>query len=220
MPRALLPNFSKGEIAPDLYGRIDTGQYSSALKTARNWIVQKYGGISFRPGTRVVGKWDDPDEPLRFVPFQFSIDQAYVLAMGQGLMRPLANGGYVIEQDTQITGITLGYPTALEIPFHGYSAGDRLYLAGIEGTTELNGRFVEVLTVPDADTITIDLDSTNFGAFVSSDGTLNAGPPPAPPAPPVVPPVVVPPSEPDVGGGGGYDYGWRGRFENGGELQN
>ena len=62
--------------------------------------------------------------------------------------------------------------------------------------------------MPDADTITIDIDSTGFGAFISSNGTLNVGAPPAPPAPPVVPPVVDPPAEPEVGGGGGYDYRW------------
>lgn len=212
MPRTLLPNFSKGEVASDLHGRVDTGQYSTALKTARNWIVLKYGGITFRPGTRMVGKWDDPGRPLRLIPFQFSIDQAYVLAMGQGIMRPVARGGFVVEQNTQITGITLGSTTTLTIPFHGYSVGDRLIFEGIEGTVELNNRFVEVVGVPNANTITLGLDSTGFGAFVSSDGTLNVGAPPAPPAPPVVPPVVNPPPPPDVGGGGGYDYDWRGRF--------
>lgn len=211
MARVALPNFSKGEISPELYGRIDTSQYSASLKVARNFLVQKYGGVTFRPGTRIVGKWDDPAEPLRFFPFQFSIDQAYVLAMGQGMMRPVANGGFVIEQDTQITGIALGATTTLTIPFHGYSLGDRIYLSGIEGTTELNGRFVEVLSVGDADHVTVDVDSTGFGAFVSSTGTLNVGAPPAPPTPPVVPPVVTPPAPPVVGGSGGRDYDWQGR---------
>ncbi len=214
MPRQLLPNFSKGEIGPELYGRIDTGQYSAGLKTARNWLVEKYGGISFRPGTRVVGKWDDPEQPLRLVPFQFSIDQAYVLAMGQGIMRPIASGGFVVEGDplvpggTKITAITLGATTLIQAPFHGYSIGDRIFLNGITGTVELNGQFGTVLTVPDADHVTIDIDSTGFTAFLSSTGTLNVAPPAAPPAPPVVPPVVDPPALPDVGGAGGFDYEW------------
>lgn len=208
MPRVALPNFSKGEIGPELYGRMDTGQYSAGLKLARNWIVEKYGGISFRPGTRIVGKWDDPSQPLRLLPFQFSIDQAYLLAMGQGIMRPIANGGFVIEQNTKITAITLGTTTALTVPFHGYSVGDRVFLNGIAGTIELNGRFAEVLTVPDADTITINIDSTGMTPFVSSDGTLNSAPPPPPPPPPTVPPVTPTPTSPEVGGGGGSDYDW------------
>lgn len=214
MPKIALPNFSKGEIAPDLYGRIDTAQYSAGLKVARNFIVQKYGGVTFRSGTRMVGKIDDPTEPVRLISFQFSINQSYVMVMGQGLMRPVALGGFVIEQNTKITGVTKGATTLLEIPFHGYEVGDRVYINGVEGMTELNGRFAEVLTVPDDDHVTVDIDSTSFSDFISSDGTENVAPQPAPPAPPVVPPPYVPPELPDVGGGGGFDYNWRyGQYE-------
>ena len=51
-----LPNFSKGEIAPALYSQIDTQQYSAALKICKNFIVQRYGGVTFRPGTRFCGR--------------------------------------------------------------------------------------------------------------------------------------------------------------------
>lgn len=214
MPKLALPNFSKGEIAPDLYGRIDTAQYSAALKKARNFVVQKYGGVTFRSGTRMVGKVDDPTKPVRLIPFQFSISQSYVMVMGQGMMRPIALGGFVVEQNTKITAITKGFPTILTIPFHGYEVGDRIYFSGIEGTVELNGQFAVVATVPDDDTITVLIDSTAYGDFEESDGTENVAPPPAPPAPPPVPPPYVPPDPPEVGGGGGRDYNWR-RFNNG-----
>jgi len=198
-----LPNFSKGEIAPALYGRIDTNQYNAALKRARNFIVQKYGGVTFRPGTRLVGKVDDPTQAVRLAPFQFSIDQAYALMLQQGIMRPMALGGFVLEQNTGILGATRANPCVLEVPFHGYSVGDRIYLNGIIGMVELNNRFAKVTAVPDAGHIAIDIDSTNFTPFASSDGTVNSAPPPPPPAPPPVPPPYVPPDPPDVGGGGG-----------------
>lgn len=209
MPKIALPNFSKGEIAPDLYGRIDTPQYAAGLKLARNWIVQKYGGVTFRSGTRLVGKVDDPTKPVRLVSFQFSISQSYVLVMQQGIMRPAALGGFVIEQNTKITAITKAANALLTVPFHGYAVGDRVFFSGIEGMTEMNGQFGTVVTVPNADQVTVDIDSTGYSTFTSSDGTLNAAPPPAPPAPPVVPPVVPPPEPPGVGGGGGVDYDWR-----------
>lgn len=203
--RAALPNFSKGEIGPELYGRIDTPQYAAGLKRARNFLVQKYGGVTFRPGTRLVGKVDAPNEGLRLLPFQFSISQSYVLVMQNGSMRPVARGGFVVEQDTKITAITLGNPTRLWITNHGYVVGDRLFLDGIEGTVELNKRFVTVTAVPDSASVLIDVDSSGFGAFISSDGVDNAVPPPPPPAPPVVPPTSPPPAPPPVGGGGGLD---------------
>lgn len=209
MPSVVLPNFSKGEIAPELYGRIDTSQYNAGLKRARNFLVQRYGGVTFRPGTKLVGAVDDPTKPVKLLPFQFSIEQAYVLVMQNGTMRPVANGGFVLEQDTGITGITLGTTTTLTIPFHGYSAGERIYLSGIEGTVELNAMLATVLTVPDADTITIDVDSTGFTPFVSSAGTINTEPPPPPPAPVEPPPAYVEPPPPETGGGGGFDYTYR-----------
>lgn len=198
-----LPNFSKGELAPALYGRIDTNQYNAALKRSRNFIVQRYGGVTFRPGTRLVGRVDDPTKAVRLAPFQFSIDQAYALLMQQGTMRPMALGGFVLEQNTKITGATKAYPCVLTVPYHGYSVGDRIYLNGIAGMVELNNRFATVISVPDADHVGIDINSSLFGTFVSSDGTLNAAPPPPPPPPPPVPPPYVPPVPPYVGGGGG-----------------
>jgi hypothetical protein len=210
MPSVPLPNFSKGEISPDLYGRIDTPQYSSALKTCNNFVVLKYGGVTFRPGTRLVGTTDDPEAASRLIPFRFSFDQSYALLFMHGIMRPIANGGFVVEQDTQITDINpLGLTTILTIPFHGYEVGDRLYLAGITGMTELNGRIVTVVGSTDADHIEIDVDSRDFENFISSDGTLNVGAPPAPPTPPVIPPVVLPPDPPPTTPQGGYDYEWR-----------
>lgn len=207
MTRAVLANFSKGEIAPLLYGRIDTAQYAAGLKVARNFLVQKYGGVTFRSGTRLVGVWDDPTVQHKLVPFQFSIDQSYVLVMGQGMMRPVAEGGFVTEQNTKITGIVLGATTTLTIPFHGYAVGDRIYFSGITGTVELNGRDGYVTGVPDANHVVVGINSTGMTAFVASDGTLNAGAPPAPPAPPVVPAVVPEPDPPETTEPT-YDYEW------------
>lgn len=200
-----LPNFSKGEIAPALYGRMDLQQYSAGLKLCRNFIVQKYGGVTFRPGTRLVGKVDDPTKPVRLAPFQFSIDQAYALLMQQGSMRPMALGGFVVEQNTNITGATKAAQCVLTVPFHGYAVGDRVYLSGITGMVELNGRFATVVAVPNANSVTINVDSTGFGTFIASDGTINSAPPPPPPPAPPVPPPVTPDPPPDVGGGGGSD---------------
>lgn len=115
----------------------------------------------------------------------------------------MALGGFVLEQNTKITGATKAALCVLSVAFHGYSIGDRIYLSGIVGMTELNGRIATVVSVPDADHVTIDVDSTSFGTFVSSDGVSNSAPPPPPPTPPVVPPVVDPPAPPVVGGGSG-----------------
>jgi hypothetical protein len=43
-----------GELAPELAARADLAKYQTALRTCKNWIVQRHGGVANRPGTRHV----------------------------------------------------------------------------------------------------------------------------------------------------------------------
>lgn len=200
-------NFSKGEIAEELVARIDVAAYSTALRRAENVIILKYGGVTKRPGTRLVAEVY-ADEGVRLMPFQFSLQQTYALEMGQGYMRPAANGGLVLEELLTVTGVTLGSTTIIEAAYHAYDVGDQVYFDGVEGTTELNGRIGRVLSAPDGDHFEVDINSTNFTPFTGDDGgiTRSGTPPPPPPPPPVPPPSPTPTPPPTGGGGGGGEY--------------
>lgn len=203
MLRTGQPNFSKGELSDELVARIDVASYQSGLRRAENVIILKYGGITKRPGTRLVAEVYD-DDGVRLMPFQFSLEQTYALEMGQGYMRPCVNGGLVIEDQQTITAITTGATTEIEAAYHGYAIDDQVFFSGISGTEELNGRVGKVTAVADADHFTVDIDSTGFGAFTAdSGGTAHVSPPPPPPPPPPVPPPSPPPPPPPVIGGGG-----------------
>lgn len=197
MLRRALTNFSKGEFGPELYGRVDIPQYSAGAKQLSNWIIQRYGGIFFRPGFQFVAPV--PENVRRLIPFQYSIDQAYVLIPDQYAMLVAASGGLILEDNLKILSVETGSETTLEIPFHDMEVGDQVYLAGVEGMTELNNRFATITAVPDADHITIDVDSTTFSVFVSSDGEERTAPPAPPPAPEPPPAEVIDVSDaPDV----------------------
>jgi len=199
------PNFSKGEIAEELIARVDVAAYATGLRRARNVILLKYGGVTKRPGTRLVAEVYDASQPVRLMPFQFSLEQTYALEMGQGYMRPAALGGMVIEEKLTIVAITLGATTTIQAAYHEYVIGDQVFLSGIEGTIELNGKIGRVTAVGDSSHFTVDIDSTGFGVFTAdNDGTTRPGPPPPPPPPPPVPPPPPPPPPPETGGGGHY----------------
>jgi len=203
-PRTGQPNFSKGVISDELVARIDVAAYASGLRRAENVIVLKYGGVTKRPGTRLVAEVY-ADQGVRLMPFQFSLTQTYVLEMGQGYMRPAANGGLVVEERLTITDIAPGATTVIAAAYHDYGIGDQVFFDGVEGMTELNGRIARVVGVPDGDHIEVDVDSTGFGAFTGDTGGITrAGTPPPPPPPPPVPPPAPAPPPPRVGGGGGY----------------
>lgn len=199
--RAATPNFSKGELAPQLYGRFDVDTYATAVKKARNVIVLKYGGLTKRPGTRIVGEVLDDSAANRLLPFQFSLDQTYALEFGQGYLSPCALGGRLIETELVITLITNALQAVITADYHGYSVGDFVALSGIDGAIGdlLNGRIFAVLSVIDDNRFSIDIDTTGISPFTSATGgiTRTAAPDPDP-VPPVIPDPVAPPPPPIV----------------------
>lgn len=211
-----LNNFSKGEIAPQLYGRVDVAAYNAAVRKALNVVILKYGGLQRRMGTRVVyeirepaGGWDAPDSAARLFPFQFSIEQTYALLFTQAAMRPMALGGAVLEEELAIAGITNEEQARVTVAFHGYSAGDEWFPTGIAGPLGefLNGRTWLITAIVDANNFRINANTAGLAAFTSAAGgiTRPAPPPPPPPPPPVPPPYVPPPDPPIAPPGRGGD---------------
>lgn len=203
--RTVQVNFSRGELGPQLYGRFDVDAWQSALKQARNVLVLKYGGITKRPGTRLVAEVLDASSDNRLVPFQFSLTQTYALEFGQGYMSPCALGGRLLEEELEITAITSANPAKVTAAYHSYVEGDRVYITGVAGEIGdlLNGRFWPVLSSVDDNNFTIDADTSGLAAFTTADGGITRMEAPTIPLDPVVPPPVEPDPPPDVGGGGG-----------------
>jgi len=194
--RAAQTNFSRGEIAPHLYGRFDVEAWNSAVRKARNVMVLKYGGLTKRPGTQLVGEVLDKTGGNRLLPFQFSLTQTYALEMGQGYMSPVAGGGRIVEEELAITGISNAPQAVIATAFHGYAIGERVYLGGIADDLGglLNGRTWMVTAVPDAGHFAINADTRGVGVFTGAEGgvTRTADPAPAPTAPTVPDPVPTP----------------------------
>lgn len=207
MSRNWATSFTKGEISPEMGSRFDLATYQNALKEAYNVKIRRAGGITKRMGTRFVV--EALSNPSRLIPFQFSDDQAYALEFSQATMRPLALGGAVLEAGLVVTAITKAANALITASNHGYSVGDQVYLLDIVGMVEIIGRVLTVLTVPTANTFTVNINSTNFTTFAGSGGGVtNVVTPPPAPVPPVVPPVYIPPAPPPIASssGGTYKY--------------
>lgn len=199
-PRTVQPNFSKGVLSKELWGRIDIGPYTAAVRRGDNVVVLKYGGLTKRPGTRIV--YEIKDGPKRLIPFEGAYEASYALLMGQGNMRLGALGGMVLEEQLTVQGATNTNPVVITAALHGYSTGDEVFFDGVKGMTQLNGRTLPV-TVIDANSFSLPVDGTTWGAFAGDEGGVTRTEPPAPPPePPVVPPPVPPVRPPTVGGGG------------------
>ena len=141
MPTQIQTAFSKGEISPTLFGRVDAEMYRAALATARNVICHNYGGVSNRPGLRYLGPVKNHTYAPRFIPFKFKSTDTYLLEFGDLYMRVIRENGHVTETAVNITGITAANPPVVTTgAAHGYASTDEVYIAGVVGMTQVNGR--------------------------------------------------------------------------------
>lgn len=159
----LARSFARGEIAPEMYGRIDLTQYQTGVQLARNMIVLPHGPTRNRPGFKYVNRCKVSTSAVRLIPFHFNntaSEQSFVLEVGTDYVRFHSVGGTLLEAAKTITGITRATPGVLTSNAHGFSNGQWVYVAAIVGMTQLNGRFYIVAGVT-ANTFTLtDLDGT------------------------------------------------------------
>lgn len=200
-PRIGQHNFSRGILSKELWGRIDVASYPAGVRQARNVVILKFGGMSKRPGSRMVYEIKG-DEPRRLIPFEGAYEASYALVMGQASMQVAALGGMVIEERLTVEAATNTDPVTIIASFHGFANGEEVFFADIEGMVELNGKMLPV-TVTGPHSFTVPLDGTSFGVFTGdAGGIIRTEVPPPPPPPPSVPEPVPPPPPPPVGGGG------------------
>jgi hypothetical protein len=93
-------NFSTGELDPLLRARVDLATYSNALAKATNVLIQPQGGLRRRPGLKHILELPNSSTPsagngVRLVPFQFSVDDSYMLCFTHQRMYVIKNGAVI-----------------------------------------------------------------------------------------------------------------------------
>lgn len=89
-------SFGGGEVAPEMYGRVDDAKRQSGLALCRNFIVKPHGPVENRPGTRFVREVKDSTKAVRLIPFTFSTTQTMVIEMGAGYFRFHTDGATLL----------------------------------------------------------------------------------------------------------------------------
>ena len=74
-------SFTRGEVGPALYGRVDLAIYATALRRAKNMLVHQFGGVSNRPGMKYLGPVKDHAVGARLQRFQFKSTDTHVLEL-------------------------------------------------------------------------------------------------------------------------------------------
>jgi hypothetical protein len=139
--------------------------------------------MSNRTGFKYVAQVKDSSKDVRLIPFAFNTEQTYILEFGDYYVRVIKDGGQVLESggiDT-ITGATKANPCVITTgSVHGLASGDQVYITGVAGMTELNGRTLNI-TVLSTTTFSLqtlngaagtDINSTNYTTY-SSGGSVS-----------------------------------------------
>lgn len=162
-------SFAGGEITPELFGRLDLDKFQTGLKQAKNLEILPHGPARTRAGFQYVLESKDSTKASRLIPFVWSVDQTMHLEFGDQYIRFHTQGQTLLETGLTITGITQAIPGVLTYTGSDPSNGDWMYLSGISGMTELNGRFVKVANV-NAGANTFELTDIHGGANIDTTG--------------------------------------------------
>jgi len=90
-------NFTAGELSPRFDGRPDLSKYFNGCKTLQNFLVHPQGGATRRPGTEFISEVKDSTKNVRLIPFEFNVEQAYILEFGDEIFRVYKDGGVVVD---------------------------------------------------------------------------------------------------------------------------
>ena len=122
--RLMQPSFAAGELTPALHARVDLAKYNVGAKQLKNFFVHAHGGASNRQGTDYVAT---ALGVTRLIPFQYNVEQTYVLEFSNLKMRILKDGG-LVENAGVVVEIVSPYPAAALADLKYTQSADVLYL--------------------------------------------------------------------------------------------
>jgi len=165
--QALQATFTGGEFSPKLHGRTDVRKYADGAATLLNGIVMATGGVRKRPGTKFVAEVKTSSQLPRLVPFQFNVEQAYILEFGANYIRVYRDQAIVTHPLKTISAVTKANPGVVTATAHGFADGDEILVTGVVGMVELNNRRFTVANAT-ANTFALSgVDTSGYGTYTS-----------------------------------------------------
>lgn len=123
--KTLLRSFAGGEIAPELFGRIDLDKFQTGLAACRNFVTLPHGPVRNRQGFKYILEVKDSTKAVNLIEFSYSTLQTYILEFGEYYVRFHTNGGTLLETPKTIGSIAGAVVT---LNAHGFTTGRWVYI--------------------------------------------------------------------------------------------
>lgn len=168
--RKLLTNLSKGELSPLTEARPDLAAYFEGGSLIENWNVLRQGGAQRRVGTRFVAEVKDSTKDTILLPFETSVNEAFIVEMGNLYARfyknkaPLGAPYEIVSPYTEAQLRNIHTAHSVDVKFMFHSAVQQRKLNHI---SDLNWT-ITVQTATPPPSFESDLD-------ISAGGTLTPG---------------------------------------------
>lgn len=163
----LQSSFAGGELSPRLDGRVDVAKFKAGARIVENFQVLPHGGARKRSGFQFVVEQKSPTDTVVMVPFQYNVEQSYMLMFGPGYVWFFKDRSVITHTATPISAISQANPAVVTTTTaHGITTGERVVLSAVGGMTELSNRQV-VATVLSATTFSIGVNTSAFDAYTS-----------------------------------------------------
>lgn len=164
--------FVAGELSDSYFGRTDLTKYNLGLALAENFFIDYRGGTTSRAGYRMLAQLLEDDKDIRLERFR-ATGNDYVLVFGHNYLRFMRNGGYLVEGDKVISGITQADPAVVTATGHSYADGDLIFIKDVVGMVQVNSRLFVVAnkTTNDFELQLVDgtdVDATGYTAYASA----------------------------------------------------
>lgn len=106
-----LPALNGGELSPLLLARIDLAKHGVACQRLSNFLPLPEGPVTRRPGSQYLGDTEATAERSWLVPFVFGVDDAWLIEIGNLVMRFWVGDGIVQDPELDVPkAITIGTP--------------------------------------------------------------------------------------------------------------
>lgn len=125
--RPLITRLSKGELSPLLEGSSDLAAYFEGASILENFHILRQGGVRRWAGSRLIKEVKDSTKDTILLPFEFSIDDAYVLEVGDLYIRIYKNKAPVLDGATHVEVVT-PFDVASIREIHFTQSNDVLFL--------------------------------------------------------------------------------------------
>lgn len=125
--RNLWTNFSKGELSPLLEGASDLAAYFEGGSVIENFRLLRQGGLQRRAGTRFIAEVKDSSKDTIVLPFEFSVEDSYMLEVGDGYFRVFKDKAQVLGGGFAPVEVTLPYATSDIRTIHTTQSADVLF---------------------------------------------------------------------------------------------